>query len=193
LIVKLLEVFIIAVIICSNYLFTTKTKTMEQENFMNQMEEEKLPSTLNVLTILTFIGSAFGLISSIWEFIGVDKRVVELEAMMNDAEKMAQMPAFMKGMFSKEMLDIAKLQAANKIPMIIIGLISAALCIMGALQMRKQKMQGYYMWLIGEVLPFIGVALFISFKVFTGFALFAALFPVIFIILYTVQRKHLTK
>jgi hypothetical protein len=96
---------------------------MEQENFMNSVEENKLPSTLNVLTILTFIGCAFGLISSIWEFIGVDKRVVELEAMMNDANKMAQMPAIMKGMFSQEMLDLAKLQAANKIPMIIIGII----------------------------------------------------------------------
>jgi hypothetical protein len=64
---------------------------------------------------------------------------------------------------------------------------------MGALQMRKRKMQGYYMWLIGEILPFIGVALFISFKVFSGFALIAVMFPVVFIILYTVQRKHLTK
>jgi hypothetical protein len=166
---------------------------MEEENFLNQMEEEKLPSTLNVLTILTFIGSAFGLLSGIWGFIGADKQVANLQLMMNDSEKMSKMPEFMKGMFSQEMLEQAKLQAANKIPLLIIGVLSAILCIIGALQMRKQKMQGYYMWFIGEILPFIGIVLFVSIKMLKGFALIGVLFTLVFMILYTVQRKHLTK
>ena len=81
----------------------------------------------------------------------------------------------------------------NRIPLLIVGLIGTALCIYGALEMRKQKMQGYYMWLLGEVLPWVGVILFTGTILFKTFIVWFLILPIVFIILYTLQRKHLTK
>jgi hypothetical protein len=163
---------------------------MEQTNFLDEFEEKKLPSTLNVLTILTFIGCGVGLLSGIWQFVNAEKGVADLEKTLSDPN-MAKMPEFMKGMINQDTLELAKLQAANKIPMIIIGILSMGLCLFGALQMRKKQMQGYYLWLIGELLPFVGIVIFINLSVFKGFGLIGVVFPLIFVILYTAQRKHL--
>lgn len=165
---------------------------MEQQEFLQGLEENKLPTGLNVLTILTFIGCAIALISGCMEFVNADKRLAEMQDLMNSG-KLDKMPDFMKGMINEQTIELLKLQVANKVPMIIIGLLSTGLCFVGALQMRKQKMQGYYLWLIGEILPLIGAAIFISFAVFKGFGMIGLLFPLVFIILYTIHRKYLTK
>ena len=60
---------------------------MEQENFMNPMEENKLPTSLNVLTILTFIGSAIGLIFSCYNFFAADKQVANMEDALTKMDK----------------------------------------------------------------------------------------------------------
>lgn len=165
---------------------------MEQENFNQTMEVKKLPTGLNVLTILTFIGSAIGLIFSITGYLNAQKNLTEMEKLMNDSEKMAQIPDFMKSMFSPEAVELIRLQVVYKTPLLILGLIGIVLCVMGALQMRKLKMQGYFLWLIGEILPVIGFIIFIgvgSFKGFMGILMICIL--VLFILLYTLQRKHL--
>ena len=163
---------------------------MEQENSMNPMEENKLPTTLNVLTILTFIGCAIGLISGIWTFLGAEKQIANYEKALAKID--SSTPDFVKGMMNEETLELMRIQAANKVPMMVFGLISVILCLMGALQMRQRKMQGYYLWLVGEILPIIATVIFIGFAVFKGFAMLGLLIPLIFIILYTIQRKHLT-
>lgn len=162
---------------------------MEQENFMNPMEENKLPTALNVLTILTFIGSGIGLISSCYNFFAADKQVANMEDALT---KMDKAPEFMKNMINQETLEMTKTMAANKFPILIFGLVGIILCVMGALQMRKLKMQGYYLWLIGEILPVIASVIFIGVGIFKGIAgIFLVIFLLVFIILYTVQRKHL--
>ena len=163
---------------------------MEQENFMNPMEENKLPTSLNVLTILTFIGSAIGLYSSLSSFFGGEKNIARMEEAYNKMD--ANTPQFVKDMVSPEKIDLMKVMEANKYPMLIFGLVGLVLCIMGALQMRKLKMQGYYLWLIGEILPIIASVIFIGVGIFKGIVgIFLVIFLLVFIILYTVQRKHL--
>jgi hypothetical protein len=80
----------------------------------------------------------------------------------------------------------------NKIPMLIIGLVAIALCFYGALQMRKLKKQGFIIYLVGQVLPFLNTALFVGLFMFSGIAfLFGTGITVLFILLYLTQRKHL--
>ena len=57
--------------------------------------------------------------------------------------------------------------------------------------MRKLQKNGYYMWLIGELLPIVGTLIFIGIGFFTGTTGFFLIFPLLFIILYTTQLKHL--
>ena len=86
-----------------------------------------------------------------------------------------------------------KTMAANKIPIVILNMLGYALCLIGAIQMRGRKKQGYSLWLIGEILPLASSFIFIGAVLFSGWKMAFLAFPLLFIILYTVQRKHLTK
>lgn len=150
----------------------------------------KLPATLNVLTILTFIGCAWELYSTVSNFMKGKKAIEEID---KAREQMADAPAWAQKMAGPEMREIVVKGYENRIPLFIIGLVAIALCLYGAIEMRKLKKQGYYMWLIGEILPWIAAFIFIGAVFFKTFIALFLIFPVIFIILYTVQKKNLVK
>lgn len=157
----------------------------------DELETKGLPGNLNVLTILTFIGCGLEFLSYIWQYINAEKSVASMEKTMNSPE-FNSMPEFAKKMMSPEALERLRIMASNKLPILILGLLGAGLCLFGALQMRKLKMQGYYLWLIGEILPAIGMLIFIGMGAFTGWAaMFGYVFLLVFIILYSLQRKYL--
>ncbi len=157
---------------------------------INFSEEDKptLSTGLNVLTILTFVGSGILLISSIWTFMSAEK---SYESIVKAQENMASAPAWVKGMMGPEMVEMAKKTMENKIPILLLNLVGVALCAYGAMEMRKLKKQGFILWLAGEVVPIIASFLFVGIGVFKGFSSIILLFPIIFIILYAVQRKNL--
>jgi hypothetical protein len=162
---------------------------MTTENF--NPEANKLPSSLNTLTILTFIGSGLQLISGGWQYINADKGYAKMQETISSPD-FDKMPEFAKKMMSPQALENARLAAENKIPLLVLALLGGILGIVGALQMRKLKMQGYYVWLISEIVPLIGTAIFMGLSAFSGFAMIGLIFPLLFIVLYTLQRKHLT-
>jgi hypothetical protein len=149
----------------------------------------KIPTGINVLTIFTFIGCAWELYSDVKNFLGGKKALDELEKAQ---DKLAEAPAWAKKFAGPEVHEMMQQALNNKVPLLIMGLVAVALCFYGALQMRKLKKEGYLLWLVGEVLPFVGSAIFIPAFYGTIFIYFAV-FPLIFIILYTLQRRHLTK
>jgi hypothetical protein len=153
-------------------------------------EKKALPTGINVLTILTFIWSGFEFLGYLWQFFGAKKSIESMEEAIN-SDKFDDMPAFLKGMMTPEALEIARKQYENRIPIFIIGLLAVSLCVFGAIQMRKQKQQGYFLYVIGEILPIISMLIFVGFGFFSGFKIIGLIFPVAFIILYTMQRKHL--
>lgn len=151
----------------------------------------KLPSGLNVLTILTFIGcgifSLFTLLSPvIYKF---------LLSMMDKAASSG------KEFSEKELTDMEKGRAAielmtnNMVPTMIIGMVGIILCFVGALWMRKFKKDGYWMYVAGELAPLIAGFLLFGTKQYTGVSsyIFGIGIPLVFVILYTTQRKYLTK
>lgn len=154
-----------------------------------QQEPPKLPAGLNVLTILTLVWCAYELYSNISNFFKGEKALKEL----NEArDKMGpEAPAWVRNMLGQDMVTIAEKSIENKVPLLIIGLVAVALCVYGAIEMRKLKKQGYLLWLIGELLPIVSAIIFIGGVFFKSFIAFFLIFPVIFIILYTLQRKHL--
>ena len=108
-----------------------------------------------------------------------------------DNPDMANAPGWVKNMMSPEMLEVTRKMYENRIPIMVISLVGAALCLYGALEMRKLKKQGYLIWLVGEVLPIVALLIFVGTAALSGFGLIGLIFPVIFIILYTVFRKDL--
>lgn len=160
---------------------------MNQENY--NPEEKKIPTGLNVLTILTFIGCALELYNTVNGFVSGRKALDEME---KNQDKLAQAPSWAKKLAGPEVQEMMAKAYENRIPLLIIGLMGVALCLYGALQMRKLKKEGYIIWLIGEVLPYISSIIFIPVFFKTPFVYFSVI-PVLFIILYTVNRKYLTR
>jgi hypothetical protein len=149
-----------------------------------------LPGSLNALTILTFIGCALGLIFQLFGFVGAQKQYDQTEELLNSG-KLDDAPGFMKGMINADSLEILRKTADNRLPLLIIGLVGLGLCFYGALQMRKLSKQGFYIWLMGEIIPSIGAVIFVGAGMFAGFGLLGIAIPVIFIILYATQLKYL--
>lgn len=160
---------------------------------VNEYEQTPLPTGLNVLTILTIIGCVIGLGFSILGFVNAkssyDKKEQVLEQM-----KSADTPKFLKSMMG----DPANFEQTvikgyeNRIPILILSLVALALCFVGAMQMRKRKKQGYLLYVIGELIPFVTMAFFIGFFALSGFTfIFSLVIAAVFILLYTMQKKHL--
>ena len=154
-------------------------------------ENTKLPSGLNVLTILTIIGTIlFNFLGGIWGFISAEKNYKNTKDLL-ESGKMDDAPAWAKGMMSPEMLEMQHKMLENKLPILILTLVAGALTLYGALEMRKRKKQGYILWLIGEILPMLSTVIFMGTAAMKGFGLIGIFVPVIFIILYTVNKKDL--
>lgn len=160
-------------------------------NVLNPFEEEqkKLPSMLNVLTILTFIGSAFQLVSIPLSKFG-----------MKFAKKALENPEAMEQMSEKDVAEIEKsvrlfdLMEANALPLWIVTILGVVLCVYGAIQMRKRKKDGFYIYSVGEILPLIGGIIILGFGnqfPSTSSYIFGFGIPLLFIGLYASQLKHM--
>ncbi len=145
---------------------------------------------LNVLTILTFIGCGLAYISTIISFFSAanyEKQMADMEDMqdkLGDSELASRM---MEG-------SVEMLQKTYDYRYIILlsGLLFTTLCLVGALQMRKLKKSGYTLYVIGELAPIIVTAALIGFSLTGGIMiLLSSIFAVLFVILYTTQRKYL--
>ncbi|MEO6488593.1 MAG: hypothetical protein ABIO04_01525 [Ferruginibacter sp.] len=157
---------------------------------INEFEKQKLPTSLNVLTILTFIGCVIGLIGTMYSFTTSKKTYDNFKEAI-DSGKMDNAPSWMKGMITPETLVMYQKMHENRMPLLILSTVSILLCFYGALEMRKLKKQGYTFWLIGELLPIAATIIFVGAIAFKGFGLLGICIPLIFIILYTVNRKYL--
>lgn len=169
-------------------------ENMPQDSLnVNEFDKPKLPTSLNVLTILTFIGSGLQLLGVVFGFINAKKTYDEKDKVIAQMSS-GEVPGFLKGMMPSmdHYEEMVTKNYENRLPIFVLGLVAVALCIYGAMQMRKLKKQGYTFYLIGELLPFATTALFVGMFMFAGvsFAIGVGL-TVLFILLYTVNRKHL--
>lgn len=157
-----------------------------------EFDAPKLPTGLNVLTILTFIGSAFGLYFTVSGFLTAEssyQKKDEIIAQMKSPEMPAAAKSFLPPMEHFE--EMMTKSYENKWPLFILGLLATALCLYGALQMRKLKKQGFLFYTIGQLLPFVTTILFIGTFAFYGMTIFFSAISLLFILLYFFQRKHL--
>ena len=171
---------------------------MNQDNTANTLnydEEQKmkLPTGLNVLTILTFIGCAIQLLGSLWSFFTAKKSYDGIDKVIEQMNS-GNMPGWVKSMTGHPdtMRELMTKAYENRIPIVVLSVVAVALCFYGALQMRQLKKQGFLLYTIGELLPFLTQLLFIGAFAFSGMTMyFFIAITVLFILLYTMQRKHL--
>ncbi len=157
--------------------------------------KSKLPSGLNVLTILTFIGCTLQLLTAIWSYSKAQSNFDGREKLLEQMSS-GTMPSWAKSLMGdpNNMIAMITKSYENRLPILLMTLAAAALCFMGALQMRKLKKQGFLVYAIGELLPFLTLILFIGTFSFSGFGFYlSAGFALLFIFLYSLQRKNLVQ
>ncbi|MBL7703453.1 MAG: hypothetical protein JNM14_14475 [Ferruginibacter sp.] len=159
---------------------------------LEDKDMKKLPQGLNILTILTYIGCALGAISAIWNYISAATAYKTYQALTGTMEELKTENSAVNSMLSGA-TEMVKKAYDNRMMIMILALVGVALCFYGAMQMRNLKKQGYLIYVVGELLPIISFAIFIGFgSLFGGVAMiFSTLIAAVFIILYTMQRKHL--
>lgn len=157
------------------------------------VDDRKLPTGLNVLTILTIIGCVLGLLSSSWNLVKAKESFDQKDEVMAKM-KDPNMPAFAKAMMPdpEHFDELMTKSYENRLPIFLLNIVAYGLCLFGALQMRKRKKQGYLLYLIGEVLPLLVTVIFIGTFALSGIVGIIAIgIMLLFILLYTLQRKHL--
>lgn len=161
------------------------TQTDSIENF--DMESNKPSQTLNVLTILTFIGCAvFGLFTiATPALLGFSKKMIAKaqESAEMTPEKIAELRKGLEGI---------ELAEKNMIPLIVVGMAGIVLCFVGAMMMRKLKKDGFWIYTAGQLLPLIAGIFIMGTSQYQGASNFVFPFiSVLFIFLYASQRKYL--
>ncbi len=156
----------------------------DQGDLFGELEEKEKYGGIKTLTVLTFIGCGFAFLVSLLSFLFADFLLRMTEEAMNSG----------KTPMNTDNLEALRVNAANRVPIFITSFICTGLCLFGAIQMRKLKKDGYWLWLIGELLPLFATGFFIGFGYFKGLQGIASIAVVaLFVILYSVQLKHLTK
>lgn len=164
--------------------------TYQTTDLFDQQQPKGLPGMLNVLTILTFIGCGIAYISSIISFFSAanyEKSMAEMEEMQDKMGDNELANSMMQG-------SVEMMQKTYDYRYIILlsSLLFTTLCLIGALQMRKLKKSGYTLYVIGEIAPIVIMGALIGFSLVGGITILMSLvFAVVFVILYTTQRKYL--
>jgi hypothetical protein len=155
-------------------------------------KDRKLSDGLNVLTILTFIGSAYQLLKSISGLLPIDceKQMDEIEKAMSGAQASGNTAMLEKVM--SIMQGFMNVMCTNHVLISIVAIACAIMCGIGAYLMRQKKQIGFTIYAVGElVYPLMCAVLFGSLSYGWAYCIWMFLTPIIFMLLYAAKRKHL--
>lgn len=151
------------------------------------LQKNTRPSFLTVICILAFIGNGLGIFQGLIGLAMVEM-YRKIFASFNAIGQQAGMPGF---------IDINAIFNAYSWFAILI-IVGSLLALTGSILMWKLKKIGFPFYLIGQILPVVGIFLFASAMFdgpFIGFSILmtfmSTLFPIAFIIMFAVNIKHL--
>jgi hypothetical protein len=172
-----------------------------QETSTHVLEESvpKLTKTLNVLTILTFIGCGLSYIACIYGWLTSANYDTQHEKLMEASDKVGD-SGFARTMIDKslEMIESNKdyINKAYEYRHIlgIATLVFITFCLVGAIRMRKLRKSGFPIYTIGELGPLAMTLILLGANFSQTWAMILTyIVPIIFVILYATQRKHLVR
>lgn len=173
------------------------------ESNLSEFEQEPVsrPTLLNVLCILTFIGSSWAILTNIWAYT----TAAQSAKMVSYASKrMASGPSSKKDSVvyeigkkkksafgEKMMVSFGKMFTESTIRKNAIGGIVSAVCtLLGAIMMWRLRKMGFYIYIagviIGLIVPFY---LYGNNLVAVGISAFSGFFGLVFIALYALNLK----
>jgi hypothetical protein len=174
---------------------------------LDEFEHEPIirPTLLTVLCILTFIGSGWLILSSIWGYTQAPKTARMFattaafrehnSAFQNDSV-ITQTQSKKKSPFGEKMMfSLSKIMTEDNLRKSALGsIVSGIFTLVGALLMWWQKRNGFYLYiagiLVGIVVPFY---LYGNNLLAIGISAFSSFFGLIFIALYALNIKSMNK
>ena len=166
---------------------------MENPTLDPQSESIKMTTTIKVMTILTFIGCVYSLITAISYInpqLTLEMQLEPLQQMLDKAEETSG-NEMMVNIYLKNM-DNVRILFENKYLFAIISLIGVGLCVYGAVEMRKMKKTGFYAYVSGQILPLLASLAITGWNIASGSTFIVSLlFFGIFILIYAFQLKHM--
>lgn len=164
---------------------------MENQTLDHQPQAKTMTATINVLSILTFIGCGIAFISAIWSLYSSGKSMEQIALMQEQVDQMGETSETAANIMLQS-IEMVKKQYDNRYLLLIVNLLATGLCLFGAIEMRKMRKNGFYLWLTGELLPILITVAIIGFNLMGGIVLGASLlFAGVFIVLYGLQVKHM--
>lgn len=148
----------------------------------------KRPQFLTVLCILTYIGVGIGLIGSVMGYMATQAAAAMMGGMesMGSAEGMSAMPGMEDAMATAN----AAFQYATMI--LGIGVLGSILCFVGAMMMWKQKKTGFYIYVVGEIVPPIVSVVLLGMTGMGALGMLGFILPIAFIVMYGLNLKHMS-
>lgn len=173
-------------------------ETPIESSFSTEMMEPKRPQFLTVICVLSFIMCGLSFLGGVWSIIKNTP-----ENMAESIEQMRTISPQMADQMETQMLEMQESIYAQVAPYI--NFIYILLSFLGVMMMWKQKKKGFYVYLAGEVLPYIGLifsgkqAMAMMGSAGGGMAqtaglvimVFMFLFDVAFIVMYGLNLKHM--
>ncbi len=175
------------------------------ESNLNEFEQEPglRPTLLTVLCILTFIGSTWAIISSVWGYTTASKsaRIFSTvvtrtahDSLPPEDSAVQRIGDKKRSMFGEKMMvSVSKMMTEDNIRKNAMGaIISGFFTLAGAFLMWRLRRYGFYLYIagviIGIIVPFY---LYGSNIISIGMSVFSGFFGLVFIALYALNFKSL--
>ena len=181
---------------------------MANINYEYETEPAKRPSFLTWLCILSFIGSGWAIVSSVYTYTSVDKYAnifsgnaklkTDTTTLKGDTINLDSSETHRKnrgGLSEKVKVSFSRILEKDNIRKLAIGnLIASLLTLAGAILMWNLKREGFYIYIFGVivslVIPFI---LFGNDLIAVGATSFNNFFGLVFIALYALNLKSMRR
>jgi high-affinity nickel permease len=162
-------------------------ETSNQNTHLFEDQPKPLSGTLNVLTILTFIGCGLAYLGTLYNLYKAGSYEADRAKLESQLDQIGE-DGF-AGRMLKSSLDIMDKSYDYRYILFVSGLVFTTFCLIGAIKMRKQKKSGLPLYIIGELAPVVLTGILIGFS--SMLMIFGAVIALVFVLLYVGQRKNL--
>ncbi|MDP2387116.1 MAG: hypothetical protein Q8M29_12140 [Bacteroidota bacterium] len=142
-------------------------------------QSPKRPTFLTAICIISWVGCALALISSVYSYFSA-------EVSLRQMETMGDMGGMMEGM-----MESAQAAYDNRAVTMTINLISSVLCLIGTIMMWNLKKIGYFIYIPGELVPAIAGFIFGAGTWGMIGAVVGLIIGAVWVLLYGLNLKHM--
>lgn len=162
---------------------------------MDEIGTKERPTFLTVICILSFIWIGLQILGAFSNIaMGpmagdmMDIQQEQMDEAMETLEEEGGSPAL--GNFFEKLMSSAGAAVEHARTLGIISLVAALLCLLGCIRMWNMKRSGFMHYVVGELgYPIASIVLV---GTMGGLALFGLFFPILFVVLYGVNLKHMS-